>query len=591
MRSNILFSKLLVSFVLVSIIPLLLTGWLSYRHSSKAINMELDIHAENEMEQKLNTLNRFFDDLQRMEHIIQTNLLFSNFLGIQEIDEKYYQSFMKLDPIVDGLQTIRPENVGITLINSHNLVYFYGYSLNRGERDFLAYEWMPDELKIGDKPFITSPHTRGYALRDGGKMVFSFVQRFWNPTANSQGILIIDVPVDVLDSLFGGKNDNGSGTLILDHKGKVLYPQKSTALSELYTGQYPGKPDMIELTDGQYYRMFYKTDPLTGWTNVSYFSQEKLYSSITIYRRIIFVLLLVSTLICLLASMYLSYRITHPIMKLLRLMRQVENGDLNPRASVISKDEIGQLGLGFNRMIRHIQNLIETLYTREREKRSAEISALQAQIKPHFLYNALESINALARSNKQHEISKQIVLLGKLLRFSISSFHEFVPIENEIKYTEYYLHINKLRMKENEFHFSIQFDERLLNLYTIKWILQPIVENAIIHGFEAGGNQGIIEITGSTQDDDLLITVKDNGVGIPQTILEQIRQQLEHAEMLTKYWNKVGLYNVQSRIRMYYGSPYGITIDSSTNAGTTVQLLLPRRLNPNESLQEFTYCG
>ncbi|MFB9275767.1 sensor histidine kinase [Cohnella cellulosilytica] len=577
-----IFFKLFVSIILISIPPVLIVGYLGFSYFSKTINKELNKHAETVMEQKLTSLNVFFNDLQRMEQIISMSTSFSEFFKAD--NQMYYKYFLELDKFMKGLQTIRPENIGITVVNEKGLAYFYSYSLNVEASNFVDYEWMPDFSKIKNTPFITSPHFRHYALREDKVLVFSYVQRFWNITSNTQGIIIIDFPLEVLAQFLGDNtNQDDSGTFIIDQNGNIIYPQNSTMLSNSYSQLYPKKMDKVTLSDGKTYRMFYQENPISGWTIVSYFSQKSLSTDILEYRNVLFIIMLIITAACLLATLFISFRIAHPIMNLVQTMKKVTKGDLNQNVIVKQRDEIGQLGIGFNRMIRHIQNLIEQVYVQEKEKRAVEIAALQAQIKPHFLYNALESINSLARNNKQPEISKQIVLLGKLLRFSVSTFKDYVPLEQEIKYVEHYMLINKLRMKENEFDFTIQFDENLSQLYSIKWILQPIVENAVLHGLEPAGRKGFIKIVGNTSDDDILITIEDNGAGIPPDKLEEIRFQLEHqSETLTKYNNKVGLYNVQARIRMHFGIKYGISIEDSSPRGTIVKLLIPRRASTHD---------
>jgi two-component system sensor histidine kinase YesM len=572
-----IFSKLLVSFVAVSIPMLIFVGFISFSYSSKAINDQLDKQAEMVMEQKLNALTLFFEDLRRMEYIISINRDFSRFLSFTGNDDQYYRFFVELDPIVNALETIRPETVGITVINAKNQVYFYGYTYNHEAGSFSDWPWMPDHTELDGKPFLSVPHDRPYSLRDQNRQVFSYVQRFWSLSSNAEGLLIFDFPVDVLGQLLAqDAHPLDSGTLVIDQDNRLIYPSESAVFAK--TDSFAELAPHIVASDGKTYRMFYKTDPFSGWTIASYFSEKSLYQTIAQYRNVLIGFLLASVVICLIASLILSFRIAHPIMTLVRLMKDVKRGDLDQQIVVKQRDEIGQLGIEFNRMIRHIQNLIAKVYEQEKEKRAVEISALQAQINPHFLYNTLEAINSLARMNKQHDISKQIALLGKLLRFSIATFKEFVPFEKELQYVEQYLLINKLRMKDNEFDFSLRFDEELIQLYTIKWILQPIVENAILHGLEPAGRKGRIEIEGCTRGDDVLVTVRDNGVGIPAEKLQQIRYELEHhSETMTKYGNKVGLFNVQTRIRLHYGPTYGISIDSIPDEWTTVQVLIPRR--------------
>jgi len=590
-KINKLFYKLLAAFVLISIIPLLTASWLNYNHTINVLNKGLNSYVEEVQEQKLNALNLLTSDLKRMEDIIAKNNTVKQFLSNHSLNNRYYQSFIQLDPIVAGLQSIRPENVGITIINEHNMVYYYGYTLNRDHSVFSEFDWMPDLDELHHGSYFSAPHARPYILElplhDPDQFVFSYVSSFYDFTFSSKGILIIDFPLQFLQQLIKDSDSSElSGTFIVDRDGNLLYPQTLTAFSEEYAAHHhASQNEVITLANGRSYQMYYKQDPQTQWTIVSYFAQQELYADVFNYREVIVTILALSALLCLAASFFTSYRVSNPIMNLVKTMKKVERGDLSQRIHIKQRDEIGQLGIGFNRMIRQIEYLIAKVYEQQQKKRAAEISALQAQINPHFLYNALESINSLARKNKQNDICKQIALLGKLLRFSISTFSEFVTIEKEINYVEHYLLINKLRMKQDEFHYVIDFPPSTLNLYTIKWILQPIVENAIIHGLEPIGRKGRIAIIGKESGEHLIITVEDNGKGIPKERLEEIRFRLEHdAEDLTKYGRKVGLYNVQSRIRLHYGPEYGITIDSSPGEGTAITLLLPRRTSSDEAI-------
>ncbi|MNI19376.1 putative sensor-like histidine kinase [compost metagenome] len=234
-------------------------------------------------------------------------------------------------------------------------------------------------------------------------------------------------------------------------------------------------------------------------------------------------------------------------------------------------------------MVRRIRELIQLVYQEQNDKRKAEVAALQSQINPHFLYNTLESINSLARKNKQPEISKMIVLLGKLLRMSISTFDDLVTIDKELEYVRYYLEIHKFRQRR-PIDYAIELDEEVRQLYTVKWILQPIIENAIIHGLDPKQHGGSIHITCWLDEEDVYIRIADKGVGVTSEQLSIMRYQLQHqAENLSKHQKKVGLYNVQSRIRLHFGENYGIHLDSICNEGMTVTVKIPRRVT-HESL-------
>ena len=180
-RIRKIFFKLLVSFVVISIIPLFLASWISYNHSNTALNKDLNNHATIVLEQKANALKLFLNDLQRMENLISINGAVSQFLNNKD-EKRYYQSFIHLDPLIDGVKTIRPESVGISIINESNMIYHYGYSPNPQElsNSYLNYNWTSFLSQSDGKPYFTSAHERSYAKRSSSldQPVFSYINSF-----------------------------------------------------------------------------------------------------------------------------------------------------------------------------------------------------------------------------------------------------------------------------------------------------------------------------------------------------------------------------------------------------------------------------
>nr|WP_223285669.1 sensor histidine kinase [Paenibacillus sp. PL91] len=290
--------------------------------------------------------------------------------------------------------------------------------------------------------------------------------------------------------------------------------------------------------------------------------------------------MIVSIVVCVFVSLLLSRRISKPILKLRNLIMKVGHGDFNVHYTGIARDEIGALGHGFNLMVRRLQDLVQQVYEEQNQKHRAEITAMQSQINPHFLYNTLESINSLARKTKQKEISHMIIQLGRLLRLSIGTFDDMIPIDKEVTSVRHYLELHKFRMKER-FRYDIQLDPQILNLYTIKWILQPIIENTFIHGLDRKQSSGNVELRGWLKDDNVYIRISDNGKGMTVSAVEQLNEDLElRAIQLAKDYGRVGLFNVQSRIRLYFGTNYGIHVESDPGQGVTVTLKLPRKEKP-----------
>lgn len=194
-------------------------------------------------------------------------------------------------------------------------------------------------------------------------------------------------------------------------------------------------------------------------------------------------------------------------------MKEVETGNFDVNFPSNVRDEVGRLGEGINHMLQRIRELVSLVYIEQNNKRRAELTALQSQINPHFLYNTLETINSLARKNNEREISRMIVLLGKLLRNSVSIVHDLIPISKELEHVRNYFEIHKHLIKEH-ISYEIDISPEIQKLFTIKWILQPIVENSIVHGSRNRPDGIHISISGNIINDKVFIKVKDNGVGM-----------------------------------------------------------------------------
>ncbi|UUZ97402.1 sensor histidine kinase [Paenibacillus sp. P25] len=212
-------------------------------------------------------------------------------------------------------------------------------------------------------------------------------------------------------------------------------------------------------------------------------------------------------------SVFLSRRLSRPILQLQERMKEVEKGNFDIQVPVGNTREIGRLARTFNLMVGRIKELMAQVVEEQEFKRKTELSALQAQINPHFLYNTLDSIIWMAESKKSEEVVLMTSALSKLFRASISKGEELVPIRNEMEHIFNYLTIQKIRYRDKlEFH--IDTDPDILHFQTLKIVLQPIVENAIYHGIKNKYGVGVIRITGEKRDGEIRLQVIDNGVGM-----------------------------------------------------------------------------
>jgi two-component system sensor histidine kinase YesM len=291
------------------------------------------------------------------------------------------------------------------------------------------------------------------------------------------------------------------------------------------------------------------------------------------------VVIIISTALSFFIALLLATDIVKPIRKLVTSMSGVKDGNFETNLSYKRNDEFAFLIKRYTTMMQEIKELIEKLYISELTKQKAEvkareyeIKALQAQINPHFLYNTLDSINWLAIKYRAEDISIMVKSLSNFFRYSLNKGRNEIALEDEKKQIESYLMIQKIRFKE-KLDFEVAFSPEILKCKTIKLILQPIVENAILHGIEKRKGKGFIGIIGSKVNDHIEIKISDNGVGAN---IEELNELLSgESDSETSF----GIKNVNERIKQYFGERYGMTYYENQTGGVTAVFpyLLPSK--------------
>ncbi|QOX62828.1 sensor histidine kinase [Anoxybacterium hadale] len=269
-----------------------------------------------------------------------------------------------------------------------------------------------------------------------------------------------------------------------------------------------------------------------------------------------------------------SYSITKPIITLRRSMKLVEKGNLDVNVDVINNDEIGELTAAFNRMVMRIDQLIKRTIENEKQKAEMDFKILQAQINPHFLYNTLDSIRWMATLQNAPIVSTMTSSMINLLKYNFSRKDTLVSLSEEIDSVKNYVSIQKYKYGD-VFDIVYHIPEEILEYKTIKFILQPIVENSIFHGFENIEHIGLIEISAYAKEDHLYIKVSDNGVGMT----EEQKENLINRKPSNQKYLEIGIKNVDDRIKFYCGEDSGLTLVSELNIGTTVTFKLPLNIN------------
>lgn len=438
--------------------------------------------------------------------------------------------------------------------------------------DYQTVDWFLKPLSYKENIVVSPSHVQNL-VNGQYRWVISISRAVLDPhTGEVTGVMVIDLNFYAIKAICETVNLGNSGyTYLIDDDGNIIYhPQQQL----IYAGIKVDPFSEILKSSANYLRtdenkIYTKNrSALTGWTAVGVINANELLRDRKNIIQFYFTLSVLSLLLAAIAALIISSSITKPLKKLESAMRLVETGDLSIRANTDINNEIGHLGKTFNTMIVKIKALMDTAVSNEEAKRKSEINALQAQINPHFLYNTLDSIIWMSAGGRNEEVTEMIEALAKLFRTSISQGENFVPLRNEMENIKSYLTIQKMRYGD-KLSYELAVGEPFLPALVPKLILQPIVENALYHGIKLSPRAGTIRIGARQEGDVLILTVTDDGVGMSRQQLEHIFDEDKNSE------HGIGVLNVQNRIRLCFGSAYGLHYFSETGAGTCVEIHLP----------------
>ena len=278
------------------------------------------------------------------------------------------------------------------------------------------------------------------------------------------------------------------------------------------------------------------------------------------------------------AAWSLSKSIYTPIKKLHDVTTTITKNDLRALMTSDNVDEITELGMSFNIMIGKIKELLDSKIKEQENLKKAELRALQAQINPHFLYNTLDTIIWMAESKKTDQVVKMVSALSDFFRISLSKGMDWITIREEVERIRSYLTIQKMRYRDI-LDFKIEVDEDVAENTILKLILQPLVENALYHGIKNKRQGGMISVRARRKgEDEVMLEVEDDGIGFTSEKLAQLRAELDDDSGDIKLESGFGIGNVNKRIRLYYGKPYGLSIQSEYSTGTCVTLVIPAKM-------------
>ena len=443
--------------------------------------------------------------------------------------------------------------------------------------------WFRDALEKTENQHFSLPHVQ--YIFDNNENQYRWVislsraVELTSGTSTAQGILLVDISYSSLEQLFDGVTAGKGGYVyLISSDGELLYHPKMQLIdsgrmqeNNVAAAAYKDGNHMEEF-DGSSRFVTIKSIGYTGWKVVGV-TPENVVTLNTIKTRlfIVFIIALILFILALINS-YISSRITNPIKELEKSVGILEEGNLDVPVYAGGSYEIQHLGKSIGDMAAQIRLLMKDIVTEHEAKRKQEFDTLQSQINPHFLYNTLDIIVWMIENEQKAEAVKAVTALARFFRISLSKGKSIITVRDELEHVRNYLMIQHMRFK-NKFTYEIQAEDGVLELASLKLMLQPLVENAIYHGMEFMDGDGEILLKVWKEEGDLYFSVIDNGLGMTEEQVGNLFTGASHVD--SKRGSGIGVKNVNERIKLYFGEKYGLSIESEPDEGTTVKIHLP----------------
>lgn len=569
-RSSIRY-MIFVYFTVTALAASILIGLSLYGRMSK--QMSDTMQEENQI--LIDQLNRSVDVWLRSIMKLSDSLYYGVVKNADLADESVNQEMM----LLYGNNQDNVENLALFSKEGELLETVPATRLKTGVNP-VSEPWFQAALEKTENLHFSVPHVQ--RVFDAGENQYRWVisaaraVEITEGSSTEQGVLLIDIRYDSLEQLFEGITlGNGGYVYLLGSDGELIYHPESQLL---YSGLEEENLDAAKsYRDGIHQEEFQgkkravtvKTVGYTGWKIVGAAALGG--ASLNALKTRILVVFIVALVVFLLTiiNAYISTKITTPIEKLERSVNEIEAGNLETDVYVGGSYEIRHLGSSIRNMAARIRRLMDDIVAEHESKRKNEFDVLQSQINPHFLYNTLDIIVWMIENEKQADAVKAVTALARFFRISLSRGKSIIMVRDELEHVRNYLTIQHMRFK-NRFTYEIEANEDVMELASLKLILQPLVENAIYHGMEFMDGDGEIRICVYRDGDDLYMKVSDNGLGMTK---EQVdRMFTDQAHVSSKSGSGIGVRNVNERIRLYFGAGYGLSIESELDEGTTVTI-------------------
>ena len=580
-------NKLLLLFYIQIVIPLFLIGITSYQKSAeiieqKSINYSLDI---------LKMIELRFKDLSTSMQGLTLELLYDNRV-YDALSSKGYEDNITIYNRTNEIRSIlrqatlsRNEIQSICLVTKNRRFYSFDSDNGKVRIEFiLPYDSIVEAARKGRGRPVW------FLEKQEGRESEIYVTRmvYDRDSYNEIGLIAINIKKEYLESVYTdlSRESLNNISILSENNEEIIKQQENSGiLKNFYRQQLQGRRGFYKDNKaGMLVSYVLLEDP--SWKIVYHIPLKELYREMDTLKRWVLLIIVYGLIILSVLSVLTSVDIITPINKLVEGMKKVEKGNKHEDIELDRSDELGYLSESFNRMSKKIDYLVNRIYKEEIALKEAEIKALQAQINPHFLFNTLENINWMARLNGVPEISETVSALAKLIDGSIGRGDRTISLKEELEYIDNYMTVLKNRYEDRLEVIKI-LDEGLMDKKIPRLLIQPLVENAVKHGIGKSRRKGVNRQEALREERHIVFEVEDNGMGMTAEELEALNKRLQEDELILEgngtapARKSIGLENVNRRIKLLYGSSYGVKIESSYDEYTKVTVRIP-----DEQVQE-----
>lgn len=562
-------NKLVFSTLLVAMIPLLLFSVVIATvlvQDVSRISGQLTLQV---VEQTSESLDIYIGTIEKLMDLVIDEV--SNAPAVDEAQNHALQE------IASSILDAYPEIAGITIAYADDT--YVGAGMTRISRDLFAdEEWYQYAMSLdGQLGVIGNAVGRNVVgnLNDSSDSIFSLAKSFTDQGEDMpSGVVLFDIRHDMIQQLINRVSIGEEGFLYVVDENEIVYTPSSGIVYRIDEQCYRQEgvdTDTVKIDHQDYFIANHYSD-YSGWRIVGVLPETEFSRSIHPVYQLLSICMVVCLVLVILVSLGIASTVTRPISKLSKLMAQAEDGDFSVRFSAHYRDEIGVLGSAFNHMLERIEGLIYELYEEKQIRLEAQLKSLQEQIKPHFLYNTLDTISWMARAQGAMDVVHLVDALTNMFRVGLSSGRDYITLREEKNHVTNYLYIQKVRYQDR-LQYAIEIPEEFDGFVVPKLILQPLVENAIYHGVKRKRTAGMIRITAQVEAEKLYLKVWDDGAGMTAEQLETVRQRLSSPRN-NKNKGGFGLSYIAERLELSYGSNYSIRIDSKEGCFTEVTICL-----------------